>query len=68
MASSSIDVPEEDVVDTAARIASLEVNIDRWENDPAERARRIWEWWVTRIKDAAFFRTWPFALRLVVLV
>lgn len=68
VASSSIDVPEEDVVDTAARTASLEVNIDRWENDPAERARRIWEWWVTRIKDAAFFRTWPFALRLVVLV
>eukprot|EP00613_Pedinella_sp_CCMP2098_P030783 CAMPEP_0171747754 /NCGR_PEP_ID=MMETSP0991-20121206/39664_1 /TAXON_ID=483369 /ORGANISM="non described non described, Strain CCMP2098" /LENGTH=112 /DNA_ID=CAMNT_0012347917 /DNA_START=399 /DNA_END=735 /DNA_ORIENTATION=- len=49
--------------------AAAVVDADKWENDPAEKARRIWEWWVTRANDTTkFFNFWPSALRLVVLV
>ena len=42
---------------------------DSWQEDPAEKARRIWEWWVIRAGgDAPAFVHWPKALRLVALV
>jgi hypothetical protein len=74
--SSSAEVPavpvaadDDDVVDAAIRTAARVVDADKWENDPAEKARRIWEWWVTRANDTTkFFNFWPTALRLVVLV
>ena len=36
-----------------------------WKQDPVERARRLWEWWVPRVGE---FRFWTKALRLVALV
>ena len=48
----------------AARV----IDADKWEDDPIERARRIWEWWKARVKGVSFFKYWPLALRLVVLV
>jgi hypothetical protein len=36
-----------------------------WKQDPAERARRLWEWWVPRLGEFAF---WLKALTLVTLV
>jgi len=36
-----------------------------WKQDPAERARRLWEWWVPRVGEFTF---WSKALRLVALV
>ena len=36
-----------------------------WETSPAEKARRIFEWWKIRV---SVFKYWPTALRLVVLV
>jgi hypothetical protein len=36
-----------------------------WKDYPPEKARRIFEWWKTRV---GFFTYWPTALRLVVLV
>ena len=36
-----------------------------WKQDPAERARRLWEWWVPRVGESTF---WSEALRLVALV
>jgi hypothetical protein len=43
-----------------------EAAVESWENDPTEKARRIWEWWKARL--SAYVRFWPTALRLVVLV
>jgi hypothetical protein len=40
-----------------------------WLGDPAEKNRRIWEWWVTRVRgEASAFKHWPTALRLIALV
>jgi len=36
-----------------------------WKDYPPEKARRIFEWWKPRV---SFFKFWPTALRLVVLV
>jgi hypothetical protein len=36
-----------------------------WEKSPAEKARRIFEWWKIRVP---VFKYWPTALRLIVLV
>jgi len=36
-----------------------------WKQDPVERARRLWEWWMPRVGE---FRFWTKALRLVALV
>ena len=36
-----------------------------WKQDPVERARRLWEWWVPRVDELRF---WAKALRLVALV
>jgi hypothetical protein len=33
-----------------------------WKQDPVERARRLWEWWVPRVDELRF---WAKALRLV---
>jgi len=71
--SSSAAVPvaadDDGVADAAIRTSARVVDADKWENDPAEKARRIWEWWVTRANDTTkFFNFWPSALRLVVLV
>jgi len=42
---------------------------ESWQDDPAEKARRIWEWWVIRAGgNAPAFVHWPKALRLVALV
>ena len=54
--------PEEPERSTLNEVAS-------WRDDPSEKARRIWEWWVVRVKGpAAPFKYWPTALRLVALV
>ena len=71
--SSSAAVPvaadDDGVADAAILTSARVVDADKWENDPAEKARRIWEWWVTRANDTTkFFNFWPSALRLVVLV
>ena len=58
------DKDEGDASRTAARV----IDADKWEDDPIERARRIWEWWKARVKGVSFFKYWPLALRLVVLV
>jgi hypothetical protein len=39
-----------------------------WEDDTAETARRIWEWWRVRVYRVKIFTFWPLALRLVALV
>lgn len=40
-----------------------------WLDDPGEKNRRIWEWWVTRVRGEAFaFKHWPIALRLIALI
>jgi hypothetical protein len=60
---------DHDVVDAAIRTVARVVDADKWENDPSEKARRFWEWWVTRANDTTkFFNFWSTALRLVVLV
>ena len=42
---------------------------DNWQNDPAERARRIYHWWVTHITaDRSKMFYFSEALRLIVLV
>jgi len=41
-----------------------EEEVFEWKQDPAERARRLWEWWVPRVCDFSF---WSTALRLVAL-
>jgi hypothetical protein len=40
----------------------------RWEDDPAERARRIWLWWRIRVYEVQEFQFITLALRLVALV
>jgi hypothetical protein len=40
----------------------------KWEDDPAERARRIWLWWRIRVYEVQEFQFIPLALRLVALV
>jgi hypothetical protein len=41
---------------------------DSWKDDPGERARRIWEWWITWFKsNNTIFVKFSLALRLVVL-
>ena len=42
-----------------------EVRPKSWQDDPVERARRVWEWWTLRWGT---FPAWKGALRLVVLV
>ena len=59
---------EDDVVKAATRTAARVIDAEKWEDDPIERARRIWEWWKARVKGVTFFKYWPLALRLVVLV
>ena len=49
---------------TAAPERTEEEVVD-WKQDPAERARRLWEWWVPRVGEFTF---WSKALRLVALV
>ena len=41
-----------------------EEEVFEWKQDPAERARRLWGWWVPRVGDFSF---WSTALRLVAL-
>ena len=36
--------------------------------DSAEYSRRIWLWWVARLKGQSFFSAWALTIRLVVLV
>jgi hypothetical protein len=36
--------------------------------DPGEKGRRIWEWWVVRLNGHDYFKYFKVALRLVVLV
>jgi len=45
-------------------VASERTEVFEWKQDPAERARRLWEWWVPRVGDFSF---WSTALRLVAL-
>jgi hypothetical protein len=60
----------------AAQAPSLDPEIEgarvkavrNWEDDAAETARRIWEWWRVRVHRVKIFHFWPLALRLVVLV
>jgi hypothetical protein len=59
---------EDDVVKAATRTAARVIDAEKWEADPIERARRILEWWKARVKGVTFFKYWPLALRLVVLV
>ncbi len=40
----------------------------KWEDDPAERARRIWLWWRIRVYEVQEFQFIPLALRLVALL
>jgi hypothetical protein len=39
--------------------------VNKWRDDPKEKARRIFEWWRARVDR---FPTWAHALRLVGLV
>jgi hypothetical protein len=42
---------------------------DSWKDDPGERARRIWEWWITWFNtNNTIFVKFSLALRLVVLL
>lgn len=66
--SSSSAADDDDVVFAATETAKRVIDAEKWEDDPAEKARRIWEWWKTRVKGVKFFVFWPTALRLVVLV
>ena len=67
-ASSSSSAPVEPEVSVAASERTKE-DIKNWQQDPAEKARCIWEWWVFRVNgDAPAFVHWPVALRLVALV
>ena len=63
--SSSSSAPSAAVA-AASGVASerTEEEVFEWKQDPAERARRLWEWWVPRVGDFSF---WSTALRLVAL-
>lgn len=66
--SSSSSAPVEPEESVAASERTKE-EIKNWQQDPAEKARRIWEWWVVRVNgEAPAFVYWPVALRLVALV
>lgn len=39
-----------------------------WMQDPGERARRIWEWWVTRLRGQDYFTHFKLMLPIIVLV
>jgi len=45
-----------------------EIKFKTWREDPGERGRRIWEWWVLRVKKQTTFYFFKKAVRLVVLV
>ena len=48
---------------------SLKPEVKKWEDDPTEKARRIWEWWRHRVKPPLpSFIFWATAVRLVALV
>ena len=48
---------------------SLKPEVKKWEDDPTEKARRIWEWWRHRVKPPLpAFIFWATAVRLVALV
>ena len=49
----------------ATRVPERQVT---WQEDPNERARRIWLWWKVRVHDVQEFRFFNVALRLVALV
>ena len=59
VAAATADVGVAVVIEASER--TLEEVFD-WKKDRAERARRLWEWWVPRLGDFSF---WPTALRLV---
>ena len=66
-ASSSSSAPVEP--EESAASERTKEDIQYWQQDPAEKARRIWEWWVVRVNgDAPAFVHGPVALRLVALV
>jgi len=50
---------------TPARFSSRKSTHTNWKEDPNERARRIWEWWKSRVSH---FPKWAEAVRLIVLV
>jgi hypothetical protein len=46
----------------------MRLNVGRWQDDPGERAVKIWEWWRIRfLSDENDLPTFQQALRLVVL-
>ena len=49
----------------SAKKSFREDDAESWEKSPAEKARRIFEWWKIRVP---VFKYWPTALRLIVLV
>ena len=51
-----------------AHAATRAADPKSWKEDSAEYSRRIWMWWVARLKGQSFFSAWALAIRLVVLV
>ena len=49
-------------------VSARETQFDKWEDDPMEMSRRIWEWWRARLCGVSVFKYWSLAVRLVVLV
>jgi hypothetical protein len=67
-AASTSSLPAETIAPEEPERSTLD-EVTSWRDDPSEKARRIWAWWVVRVKGpAAPFKYWPTALRLVALV
>jgi hypothetical protein len=51
-----------------SEIYTDESHIKSWKDDASECARRVWEWWRSRLVGSNTFMYFPTALRLIILV